>query len=287
LFLSAAKDVGLKKQKAPSIFFKEAKSKKLPNANSIPARAGYNPLRERFLVTGYSSLEYYLTCPYRYQLIIEYGLTFPSSIYFQFGKLVHDIFAHINHSKISGKELSLTEVHEYYDANFDKYYKNTNMRAYDLRLQRYRGVKIIDKYITARKSWIKNIAFVEHDFTYVTANALIRGRFDALVKNKRNKYSIVDYKTGKPHEGLRTDFQMQFYSLAAISQLGLNVDEAILYYVEDDNAISFEVTKKYLTEGTRNLDYTISGILAEKYPPSPQKGVCKQCEARKLCSFKI
>ncbi len=283
LYLSAPQDVGLKKKKNPSIFFKENANITIPHSNEIPDRPNRELINTRFLVTGYSSLEYYLTCPYRYQLIVEFGLTFPQVVYFQFGKLIHTVFAFINNSYLQGKLLSKDEINDYFSTNFNFYYKNTNMRQYDLRSQKYRGLQIIDTYLHTKSDWLNHVAGVEKDFFYIVDNALIKGRYDALLKNERGNYSILDYKTGKPHEGLRTDFQMQFYAIAANYQLGINVDEAILYYVENDQIIIFKVTEDFLAAGTNNLQHTISGILTQNYEPTPRKGICTQCEVKQLC----
>lgn len=287
LYLTASQNVGLIKNKKPSIFLSESLQTKIPHSNGIPDQPDRKITNNRFLVTGYSSLEYYLTCPYRYQLVVEFGLTFPQVVYFQFGKLIHNVFAFINGNYLQGKSLTKKEIQQYFNENFDYYYKNTNMRQYDLRTQKYRGLEILDTYLKTKSDWLNGIADVEKDFSYVAENALIKGRYDALLKNKRGYYSILDYKTGKPHEGLRTDFQMQFYTIAANEQMGINVDEAILYYLEQDKTIIFKVTKEFLLEGANNLKRTISGILNQNYTPTPKKGICTQCETKQLCPYKL
>lgn len=286
VYLLASKDVGLAKPKSPSLFWTAASKVQIPDKNQVPARTDKALENEQYLVTGYSSLEYYLTCPYRYQVIVEYGLEFPQAVFFQFGKLMHDVLASINSSALSGHPLTLDEVKVYLDQNFALYYKNTNMRQYDIRKQQLRAVHAIETYYAQQAEWMSNLLGIEGDLEYATDRALIRGRYDALVRNKRGKHTIIDYKTGQPHAGLRTDFQMQFYCLAADAQLRIEIDEAIVYYVEVDKQTIFNVTSEFLREGEKNIAKTINGILAKEFPPMPNKGICAQCEARRLCSYK-
>lgn len=286
LYLLASQDVGLTKPKSPSQFWTESSQVRIPDKNQVPIRADRTRENEQYLVVGYSSLEYYLTCPYRYQVIIEYGLEFPQAVFFQFGKLMHDILARINSAALSGRPLTLDEAKTHLDQNFELYYKNTNMRQYDIRKQQLRAIHAIETYYAQQAELISNLVGIEGDLAYTTNRALIKGRYDALVRNKRGKHTIIDYKTGQPHTGLRTDFQMQFYCLAVDAQLRIEVDEAIVYYVEADKSIVFNVTSKFLHEGEENITRTINGILAKEFPPKPRKGICSQCEARRLCSYK-
>lgn len=283
LYLLASDDVGLTKPKTPSVFFERASDTVVPDENRIPDRPDLVPETRDYLVTGYSALEYYLTCPYRYQLIVEFGVQSPRAVYFQFGKLVHDVMARVNLAQIAGSPMSAEDARGYVEQNFDRYYKTTSMREYDVRKQRLRALKIIDGYFDTQRHWIEAVTDAESDFSYVAENALVRGRYDALLSNERGTHSILDYKTGKPHSGLRTDFQMQFYALAANEQLGIEVDEAILCYVESDAHQVFPVTEGFLDEGRSNLEKTLSGILSKRFPPTHDASVCRQCEVSSLC----
>lgn len=286
VYLLASQDVGLKNPKHPSLFWTEASEVRIPDQNQVPSRDDKPRADEQYLVTGYSALEYYLTCPHRYQIIVEYGLEFPQAVFFQFGKLMHDMLAIVNSAALSGRPLTLDEAKAYLDQSFVLYYKNTNMRQYDIRKQQLRAMHVIEAYYDQQGEWMSNLAGVEGDLEYATDRALIRGRYDAVVQNKRKKHTIIDYKTGQHHAGLRTDFQMQFYCLAAGSQHSIDVDEAVVYYIETGQSTVFAATPEFLREGQENVASTISGILAKEFDPAPQKGICAQCEARRLCSYR-
>ncbi len=286
LYLLASRDVGLTKPKAPSPFFADAQKVTLPQPVEIPNSADHVNKDAGHLVTTYSSLEYYLTCPYRYQLVVKLGLAFPQAVYFQFGKLIHDMFAWVNLSNIEGKPVAFDAACARLEEVFPLYYKNTNMRQYDIRKQKLRAAQALDNYLTRRATWVKGADEVERDFIYVDKSALVRGRYDLLVKKPDGCFSIVDYKTGKPHAGLRPDFQMAFYSLAAKTQLGVNVNEAVLYYVENDQPVVYQVTDAFLKDGEKSLRSVIDGVRSKNFTAAPKKGLCTQCEAKELCPFK-
>lgn len=286
LYLLASRDVGLKRPKQPSLFWNEAGQVHIPDTNQVATQPSKPPTDQQYLVAGYSSLEYYLTCPHRYQLIVEYGLEFPQAVFFQFGKLMHDILAIINSGALTGHPLTVSEAVTYIEQNFALYYKNTNMRQYDMRKQQLRAVHAVEAYYSQQSEWMSNLVGTEGSLEYVTDRALIMGRYDAIVRNRRDKHTIIDYKTGQPHAGLRPDFQMQFYSLAAKNQPGLDVDEAVVHYVETGQSTVFDVTSGFLQEGDENLAKTINGILGKRFDPAPHKGICAQCEARRLCYYR-
>ena len=284
VYLLASHNVGLRKPKPPSLFWTESSEVQIPDPNQTPAHNVKPRAKEQYLVTGYSALEYYLTCPYRYQIIVEYGLQFPQAVFFQFGKLMHDMLAIVNSSALLERPLSLCEAKAYLDQSFARYYKNTNMRQYDIRKQQLRAMHVIEAYYAQQAGWMSNLVGIEGDLEYATDRALIRGRYDAIVQNERKKHTIIDYKTGHPHAGLRTDFQMQFYCLAIQGQHDIEVDEAVVYYIEAGQSTVFAVTPGFLREGQENIARTIKGILSGEFDPAPHRGICAQCETRRLCS---
>jgi DNA helicase-2/ATP-dependent DNA helicase PcrA len=283
LYLLSSKDVGLINLKKPSKYYQEASHVLLPDKNEIPLSKSKKTIAKRYLVSSYSSLEYYLTCPYRYRLVVKYGLAFPLNPFLEFGQLIHIVMGFMNHSFSKGKMLSFPEIKEYYDKIFDKYFYNANVPHYVINKQKVRGLRAIQNYYNQKQDWFINVVDVEKDFEYISEKYLIRGRYDLLLKLNNNKYIIVDYKTGQPHEYLRTDFQMQLYSIAALEQLQIPVDSAILYYLESGHEKLYKINEAFLNEGRKNLNNVVDGILSENYDATPGK-MCVRCEVKEFCS---
>jgi DNA helicase-2/ATP-dependent DNA helicase PcrA len=254
----------------------------LPDKNVVPKLKTKWVKDEKFLISSYSSLEYYLTCPFRYKLLIMYNLATPPNPFFQFGKVIHAALGYINLNLAKEKQISLTDAELYYDTLFDNYFRNPNIPNYVVVKQKLRGKKVLKNYYRKKNSWFDKVKLVENDFEYVTANALVKGRYDLVIGDPKNGVTIVDFKTGTPHDYLRTDFQMQVYSLAGLEQLKLPVKKAILYYIEEDQEFPFSINDSFLCDGKKNLEYIIEGIVSEKFDPTPG-GMCTRCEVNNFC----
>jgi len=173
---------------------------------------------------------------------------------------------------------------EYYNTLFDKYYQRPNIPNYVVAKQKIRGYNVIQDYYKNKNMWYSQVATVEEDFEYIQNTFIVRGRFDLIVKNK-DKFDIIDFKTGIQHEYLRTDFQMQLYCIAAKEQYSIPVNNAILYYVESGEEKSFKFDKEFIDEGKKNIGYVINGIQNEQFQPKPDK-VCSRCEVSQFCKYK-
>ena len=282
LFLLCSKDVGLRNTKLPSIFFNEARKVKLPAQNAPPQLQSKTLVIDTILVSSYSELEYYLTCPLRYKLLIQYNIASPPNPFFQFGKLIHAVVARINQSFQNGHGIQFAEAEAYYNSIFDTYMKHSNVPHYVITSQKIRGLKSLKNYYSQKASWFDHIYGVECNFEYITHKSLINGRYDLLVKTSADNLEVVDFKTGHPHDYLRTDFQMQVYSLAGIEQLQLPVKKATLYYIEPGEEVTYIVDSQFLKEGTNNLKGIISGINARSFNPIRGQA-CTRCEVRRIC----
>ena len=282
LYLLCSRDVGLAKPKEPSIFLKESKDVVLPHENVAPSvKTERKEVIEPF-VASYSSLEYYLTCPYRYKLLIKYKLATPPNPFFQFGRVIHAVIAYINSEFITKRKPTTEEVQHHYDAVFDKFLGSADIPSYVIARQKSRGLKAVRNYYTKKRTWLESVNDVESDFQYSLDECLVRGRYDLIIAYPNGKYAIIDFKTGQPHEYLRTDFQMQVYSLAAVHQLKLALEKAVLYYTEPDIEVTYNVDEVFLNNGRANLQYVVNGIASGHFEPTPGKA-CTRCEIRKLC----
>jgi len=285
LYLLCSKNVGLIKPKNPSTFFLETSGLKLHDKNKPPNINKKKEKSNKILISSYSSLEYYLTCPYRYKLVIVYGLATPINPFFKFGKIIHAVLSFINRIYRDGNKSTLSIISNFYNNTFDYYYKNANLPYYEIVRQKSRGFKIIENYYNNKTHWLDKVLYVEHSFEYIIENCLIRGRYDLILQLNDGKVQIVDFKTGEMHPYLRTDFQMQIYSLAGIEQLGLPIEQAVIYYVDSEKETNYKVSDEFLFEARTNLLNVVNGIISENYEPKPG-GACSRCEVKRFCDFR-
>lgn len=281
LHLLCSRDVGITSRKKPSKFFIEAKEVKLPEKNAFPQiKERVVRTKESYICTSYSALEYYLTCPYRYKLIIIYGLATPVNPFFEFGRIIHSVLHIFHQSLIDRNKMSEPEVCALYEQMFRIRY---NVPKFVLEKRKRAGLEGLKKYLKEKKKWQALVKSTETDFELLYGNCLLRGRIDLVLEDTMSKAQIVDFKTGKPHDYLRTDFQMQVYSLAAKEVIGTDLNQASLYYIEQGQEVAYDVNPGFINEAEKTLSMVVEGILSKNFEPTPG-AACTRCEVRRFCS---
>jgi DNA helicase-2/ATP-dependent DNA helicase PcrA len=286
LFITCAHEIGLKKPVAPSIFFGGVSSAitGLTDSPVVEERESSSPRTEMPLVTSYSSLEYYLTCPYRYLLLKQYGLASPPNPFFSVGRAVHLVARLIHEQGKAGIELSEEEIEQLFHEHL--HLTGSQLPPYVMKRRIAAVVRALKSYAHEKKEWISRTVNVELPFDYAIPGAVVRGRIDLLVQSQdTGAVEIIDWKTGQPHDYLRTDFQMQIYALAAQEQLGLNVSKATLHYIEHDIDVEAPVDDPFINEGRSNLSSVVKGIRDKQFDPTPGS-VCTRCECRPICRYR-
>lgn len=283
VFLSGASDVGLSQPKVPSLFLGELQTLRTPDppGDALPVHQDEDT---PFLVGSYSSLEYYLTCPHRYRLLIDIGFASPRNPFFQFGQVVHAVVASICESASRDQDHSLDSALNDFSHLFDRLVSTQALPPYVVERTRKRGIGAITNFLTKKSDWLASVDEVEREISYVSNRALIKGRLDLMLSNQDGRRTIIDIKTGQAHAYLRPDFQLRFYSLTAREQLDLDIAYAALYYIEHDAEVSIEVDGKLLLSARTELNAVLDGILARSFEATPGE-MCKHCEVQRLCEF--
>ena len=285
LFITCARDVGLKKVVSLSLFYSEAVSElaNLRDSPTVAERGKPKPGSDLPLVTSYSSLEYYLTCPYRYLLLKEYGLATPANPFFALGRTVHLVARVIHEKGRENIELSDAEIEQLFAEHL--HLPANQLPPYVIKRRVASMLTALKRYAKEKKKWISSTVDVELPFDYGVTGAVVRGRIDLLVQSEDESLEIVDWKTGQPHDYLRTDFQMQIYGLAAREQLGLNVSKATLHYIEHDETVEYPIDEDFVAAGKTNLSSVVAGIHEKLFEPRPGS-VCTRCECRPICTYR-
>jgi DNA helicase-2/ATP-dependent DNA helicase PcrA len=282
LYLSCAADVGLKKPVKPSLFFQEAASfsPSSPETTTIEARTKHS---ESAIITSHSTLEYFLTCPYRYLILKEYGLATPDNPFFAVGRALHIVTRVVHERYVQGTPISTAEA----EALFLQHLGDTRgIPPYVLARRTTAVVRAIKRYMADQKDWIARTIEVERPFDFAVPGAVVRGRIDLIVKRPEGGVTIIDWKTGHSHDYLRPDFQVHLYMLAAREQLGLDVRSAILHYIEEQKSMEFVASPKELADAKGTLLDCIARIQAKQFPATPGS-VCTRCECRSLCAYRV
>jgi len=275
LYASYAKDVGLKRPKAASIFFLELHDSTTGTAtqsvNSIPAT-------ELPLTTSYSSLELYLSCPYRFKLAKVLAISTPPNPFYEFGRTLHQVLRHIHTQHKQGNPVPPGDV----DGIYDNYF---TLRLYvpkvTIMRRRAAGIAAIKQYLVNRKDWLDETLATERDFSLPRGKTILRGRLDLLLGTEK-KCSIVDFKTGSPHDYIDTLFQIGLYAAVGREHFGWGIQSCMVYYIEHDKIVSYDVGDQLITDTLQKFDAVVQGIRNRQFDPTPGP-VCTRCEYRKMC----
>jgi CRISPR/Cas system-associated exonuclease Cas4 (RecB family) len=102
---------------------------------------------------------------------------------------------------------------------------------------------------------------------------------------KNGEYEIVDFKTGKPHDYINTDFQLGLYSLVAKEYFALPIKRAVICYVEHEIETEYKIDAGLLLHVKEKYDNTVTAIREQQFDATPGS-VCVRCEYRKMCPYK-
>jgi CRISPR/Cas system-associated exonuclease Cas4 (RecB family) len=240
------------------------------------------------LSTSYSKLEYYLSCPFRYQLLFDLGYATPPNPFFSFGRVLHFVLRTAHDAYRDGHPLSEPQVEELFERHFEDV---SGVPVLTLNGMRRRGLAALKGYMEHHRSWLEATRETEMPFAYVDEQALgdktlrvtLSGQADLLINGPSGPH-VIDFKSGKPHPYIRTDLQLRLYCLALRQVHGIEVSKATIYYVEHDRAVDYDVSRTWVEEGANEFRSTAAAIASRSYGATPGD-VCGRCEVRRLCAY--
>ncbi len=287
VFLTYSKNIGLKREREPSEFTEKIRS--FNTGPEIKIEKSLSKQRFKPLLTSYSQIEYYLSCPFRYKLSYIIGFKVPQSPFFTIGRAFHMILRMIHESYKSGNPMSSADAIGLLKENLSHV---RNIPEIVIRRQQVLGEKAINSYLESKQDWLRNTLATEEPISFIqnfedndkSYRFMIRGQID-LIMNSNDGCVIVDFKTGKPQPYLRTDLQLQTYSLAMLNLNGIKPSRASVYYVTDDKEISYEVTDSWIESGKAIINEAVKGIMEKQYTANPGE-VCRYCEVSAFCEYR-
>jgi DNA helicase-2/ATP-dependent DNA helicase PcrA len=114
------------------------------------------------------------------------------------------------------------------------------------------------------------------------------GKIDRIDKLAKDKYFIIDYKTGSSSKKRdpETDLQLSIYALAAVNTPSYNITPEMLqvgfYFLEDQTTVSAGRTKEQLDEAREKINTIIETMKESTYKPNPGKH-CDFCQFKMIC----
>lgn len=213
------------------------------------------------------------------------------------GGIVHESLEWLYNQVIKNSIPSLEQLIEFYAISWNKQYtSDIKIVSPDLAPEFYfnKGIKFLIDYYMKNQPFSDNTIAIEHKILLDldgSGKYQLQGFIDRLVHNKEtNIFEIHDYKTGqiKSQEDLDKDRQLAIYSIGVRKLYPEAKDvHLIWHYLDFNEKKSSKRTHEQLEQLKQEIIQLINKIESEKDFSATPGILCKWCEFRKYCEFKI
>ena len=249
--------------------------------------------------TDYSSVKYYLTCPYSYKLSTIYGYNAAVPELFGFGKTSHTTLEKL-HQRFKDRAPTEDEINEIVESTFmlkhvfpsnDPVNRPGSFERAKALLQR-----ILKNYSARYSEDFGRLRQDEAQFEISIKDALVTGAIDLLLQEDPDHgittADVIDFKTMElPDEVENYDWrdmsiQVQLYSKAAKEVMGENVQTGYIHTLKDNRRTAIPVDPHSVENAIGAIEWAVSGILENDFPMRPCKTNCSHCDFKAMCAQK-
>lgn len=261
---------------------------------------------------SFSQIRSYETCPYQYKLAHILHIPMKGSASFSFGSSMHNTLQAFyerirdlnsvsqtslfdSKPKAAKKDGQVVvpdfeELLKIYDAKWiSDWYKDKSQRESMYK----KGKEILKVFYESQKdNWNIPIG-LESWFKIKVGDYVINGRIDRLDKMADGAIEIIDYKTGTSKDKLTSEdkeqlllYQIAVEEIAEYRNQG-KPGKLTFFYLNDNLKTSFVGESKDLDKLKDKLLQTINQIADGNFTATPNQFVCKHCDFRDICEFRV
>ena len=303
LYLTWAKDYGLKRLKKVSPFVLEALDLlKMPQdvlrTSPVEEIKRYAPaaskprifpsVREKEVLTlSYFQVEDYLTCPLKYKFRHIMRIPVLPHHTLIFGRVLHNTIHFYLKNRMAGEKMTEDEFLSEYEKRWinegflsrehEEMRKKAGERALRLFYRREENSRYLPSFLEQRFRWqLDKVKFI--------------GRWDRVDFGQEGAV-VIDYKATEVKDQKEADrktkgsLQMDLYALSFVKSQDAPLVETQLYYLESDIVGRAQKKEKELGRAMEKIREAEAGIRCQDYKAKPNWHSCRLCDFRTICPF--
>jgi DNA helicase-2/ATP-dependent DNA helicase PcrA len=236
------------------------------------------PRRGRGLMLSASDIDTYRICPLKYKFARVFRIPQEPTINQRFGIVMHQVLERF-HTEGGGSLERLREL-------FEISWRRSGFGDSDDELQfRERAVESLERYWRLDHDSQAEPVWFERSFAFKIGPHLLRGRVDRVDRHPDGSFELIDYKTGKAKtaDELREDVQLSVYQMGARESWRLETSAQSYYYVLTGEKVPVEHSAEELERVRATVSEIASGILKQRFEPTPSPEICRFCDYRIIC----
>ncbi len=301
LYLTWAKDYGLKRLKKVSPFVLEAFD--LPKApgdvhrtsaleeikryvQRAPQPRVVSESAEKGLLTlSFFQVDDYLTCPlkYKYRHVIRIPVLPHHNLVF--GRVLHGVVHSYIQSKMAGRQLTEKELLKEYESRWIN--EGFLSREHE-EMRKIAGRMALQMFFRREKKSDTLPRYLEKNFKWQENNIKFIGRWDRIDIADEGGI-IIDYKATEVKDQKEADrktresFQMDIYALSFLKTQDAPLFETRLYFLESDIIGHASKDEKHFEKAEEKIKEAEAGIRRQDYRAKPDWHNCSLCDFRAIC----
>ena len=303
LYLTCAKDYGLKRLKKVSPFVLEALD--LPQMPPDVLRT--SPLEEikryaqpvakprvrptvkakEVLTLSYYQVEDYLTCPlkYKYRHIMKIPVLPHHTLVF--GRVLHNTIYFYLKKRKAGEEMAEDELLKEYEKRWIN--EGFLSREHE-EMRRKAGTRALRFFFRREEKSGHLPSFLEQNFKWQEGQVKFIGRWDRVDFGPDGAV-IIDYKATEVKDQKEADkktkdsFQMDLYALSFAKTQDAPLKETQLHFLESDVVGHAQKSEEALERAVKRIREAEEGIRSQDYKAKPDWHNCKYCDFRTICPY--
>jgi DNA helicase II / ATP-dependent DNA helicase PcrA len=236
------------------------------------------PRRGRGLMLSASDIDTYRICPLKYKFARVFRIPQEPTINQRFGIVMHQVLERF-HTEGEGSLERLREL-------FEISWRRSGFGDSDDELQfRERAVEALERYWRQNDASEAEPVWFERSFAFKIGPHLLRGRVDRVDRHPDGSFELIDYKTGKAKSAdeLREDVQLSVYQMGARESWRLETSAQSYFYVLSGQKVPVEHSAEELERVRTTVSEIASGILKQRFEPTPSPEICSFCDYRIIC----